>query len=50
MTDMTGDRMPPEWRNFKAPLITGVRGGHTIDLHQMASEGVTLLGSLLRRQ
>ena len=39
--------MPPEWRNFKAPLITGVRGGHTIDLRQMAREGVTLLGSLL---
>jgi putative flavoprotein involved in K+ transport len=47
MTNTTGDQMPPEWRNFKAPLITGVRGGHTIDLRQMASEGVTLLGSLL---
>ncbi|QOZ47206.1 FAD-dependent oxidoreductase [Bradyrhizobium sp. CCBAU 53340] len=47
MTNMTGDRMPPEWRNFKAPLITGVGGGHTIDLRQIASEGVTLLGSLL---
>ena len=47
MTDLTGDRMPPEWRNFKAPLITGVRGGHTIDLRQIANEGVTLLGSLL---
>jgi putative flavoprotein involved in K+ transport len=46
MTNVTGDRMPPEWRNFRAPLITGVRGGHTIDLRQMASEGVTLLGSL----
>jgi putative flavoprotein involved in K+ transport len=47
MTDVTGDRMPPEWRNFKTPLLTGVRGGHTIDLRQMASEGVKLLGSLL---
>ncbi|HWZ41469.1 MAG TPA: NAD(P)-binding domain-containing protein [Bradyrhizobium sp.] len=47
MTDATGDRMPPEWRNFRAPLITGVRGGHTIDLRQIATEGVTLLGSLL---
>ncbi len=47
MTDMTGDRMPPEWRNFKAPLITGARGGYTVDLRQIASQGVTLLGSLL---
>ncbi len=47
MTDLTGDRMPPEWRNFKAPMITGVRGGYTIDLRQFAAEGVTLLGSLL---
>ena len=47
MTDVTGDRLPPEWRNFKAPMITGARGGYTIDLHQIASEGVTLLGSLL---
>jgi putative flavoprotein involved in K+ transport len=47
MTDITGDRMPPEWRNFKAPLITGVRGGYTVDLRQIAREGVTLLGSLL---
>jgi putative flavoprotein involved in K+ transport len=47
MTNITGERMPPEWRQFKAPLITGVRGGHTIDLRQMARAGVTLLGSLL---
>ena len=47
MTSTTGDQMPPEWHNFKAPLITGVRGGHTIDLRQIASEGATLLGSLL---
>ncbi len=47
MTDVTRDRMPPEWRGFNAPLMTGVRGGHTIDLREMANEGVTLLGSLL---
>lgn len=44
ITDIAGDRFPPD---FKAPLITGVRGGHTIDLRQIANEGVTLLGSLL---
>ena len=47
MTDITSDRMPPEWRGLNAPLMTGVRGGHTIDLREMANEGVTLLGSLL---
>ncbi|MBV9565173.1 MAG: NAD(P)-binding domain-containing protein [Bradyrhizobium sp.] len=47
MTNVTGDGMPPEWRHFRAPLITGVRGGHTIDLRRMAREGVRLLGSLL---
>jgi putative flavoprotein involved in K+ transport len=44
ITDIAGDRLPPD---FKAPLITGVRGGHTIDLRQIANKGVTLLGSLL---
>jgi putative flavoprotein involved in K+ transport len=44
ITDIAGDRLPSD---FKAPLITGVRGGHTIDLRQIANEGVTLLGSLL---
>jgi putative flavoprotein involved in K+ transport len=44
ITDIAGDRLPPD---FKAPLITDVRGGHTIDLRQVANEGVTLLGSLL---
>jgi putative flavoprotein involved in K+ transport len=47
MTDVTSERMPPEWREFKAPLLTGVRGGRTVDLRQIAREGITLLGSLL---
>ena len=48
MTDITRDRMPPEWRGLNAPLMTGVWGGHTIDLREMANDGVTLLvGSLL---
>lgn len=47
MTDITRDRMPQEWRGLNAPLMTGVRGGHTIDLREMVNDGVTLLGSLL---
>lgn len=47
MTDVTSERMPPEWGDFKAPLLTGVRGGRTVDLRQIAREGITLLGSLL---
>ena len=47
MTEITAEAMPPEWRNLKAPLLTGVRGGRTVDLRQNAREGITLLGSLL---
>lgn len=47
MLDYTGEGMPPERRNAKAPLMTGVRGGRTVDLPQAAREGITLLGSLL---
>ena len=47
MTEYTSEGMPPEWRNTRAPLMTGVRGGRTVDLRQIAREGVTLLGSLL---
>jgi len=47
MTEITGERMPPEWRDSRAPLLTGVRGGRTVDLRQIAREGITLLGSLV---
>ena len=47
MTEYTSEGMPPEWRNTRAPLMTGVRGGSTVDLRQIAREGITLLGSLL---
>jgi putative flavoprotein involved in K+ transport len=29
-----------------APLVTGIRGGHDIDLQQFAANGMTLLGHL----
>jgi putative flavoprotein involved in K+ transport len=47
MTEVTAEGMSPEWRNLKAPLLTGVRGGRTVDLREIAREGITLLGSLL---
>ncbi|MBR0646776.1 NAD(P)-binding domain-containing protein [Plastoroseomonas hellenica] len=43
LTDRTVDQIPS---GFRPPLITGVRGGHTIDLRRMAIRGATLLGSL----
>jgi putative flavoprotein involved in K+ transport len=43
MTDRTLETIPPDWR---APLMTGVNGGRTVDLRDMASQGVTLVGSL----
>ena len=30
-----------------SPLITGVRGGHDLDLHRLAADGVVLLGRVL---
>jgi putative flavoprotein involved in K+ transport len=47
MTEYTREGMPLDWRNSRAPLMTGVRGGRTVDLRQLAREGITLLGSLL---
>ena len=47
MTEYTSEGMPPDWRNSRASLMTGVRGGRTVDLRQLAREGITLLGSLL---
>ena len=43
LTDRTMDQIPP---GFRPPLVTGVRGGHTVDLRGMATRGATLLGSL----
>jgi putative flavoprotein involved in K+ transport len=42
-TNRTADMIPP---GFRTPLVTGYKGGHTVDLYEMARRGVTLLGSL----
>lgn len=44
LTNRTLDQIPP---GFRPPLLTGCRGGHTIDIRGMAGQGdATLLGSL----
>lgn len=43
----TVDQLESPQRKFDAnPHATGARGGHTIDLHQFARDGVVLLGRL----
>lgn len=45
--DLTPDRMPPGMKKFGGiPHVSGTRGGHTLNLHQFARDGVTLLGHL----
>jgi putative flavoprotein involved in K+ transport len=45
--DQTVDTLPsPEAKNWPLPLLTGVNGGHDLDLRRMAAGGVTLLGHL----
>ncbi len=41
------DMLPSlEAKNWPLPLLTGVNGGHDLDLRRMAADGVTLLGHL----
>ena len=42
-TERTVDEIPP---GFIPPLLTGVNGGHEVDLRRLATEGVFLLGGL----
>ena len=42
-SDQTVENLPPDAR---APLLTGVSGGHDIDLRGLGRKGVTLVGSL----
>lgn len=42
--DMTIDQLPVPREHFAPPHISGARGGHTLNLHQFARDGVTLLG------
>ena len=43
--EQTPDMLPSSRARFKAhPFLTGKDGGHSLDLHQFAKDGVTLLG------
>lgn len=42
-TDRTSDQLPP---TFRPPLVTGVNGGHDIDLRRIAASGVAMMGGL----
>ena len=45
--DRTADSLPSPKARFAAkPLISGTKGGHTLNLHQFARDGVILLGRL----
>lgn len=45
--DLTPDHLPPGMSRFEGiPHLSGTRGGHTINLHQFARDGITLLGHL----
>jgi putative flavoprotein involved in K+ transport len=42
--DLTPERFPFPIDKFSPPHVTGANGGHTLNLHQFARDGVTLLG------
>jgi putative flavoprotein involved in K+ transport len=42
-----GELKSPRERFDSKPHISGTRGGHTLNLHQFASDGVTLLGRVM---
>jgi putative flavoprotein involved in K+ transport len=43
--DLTPEQLPPGMGKFDAiPHLSGSNGGHTINLHQFARDGITLLG------
>jgi putative flavoprotein involved in K+ transport len=44
--DLTPEKMPFPRANFAAPHLSGANGGHTLNLHQFARDGVTLLGHI----
>lgn len=49
LTELGLDQTPVEKRGPERalPLITGAKGGHTIDFRQMAARGVTLMGKVV---
>ncbi|MFL5758386.1 MAG: NAD(P)-binding domain-containing protein [Thermomicrobiales bacterium] len=44
--DLTPDKFPFPIDRFSPPHLTGANGGRTLNLHQFARDGVTLLGHL----
>jgi putative flavoprotein involved in K+ transport len=42
--DTPAEKMPFPAEHFTVPHVSGTRGGHTLNLHQFARDGVTLLG------
>jgi putative flavoprotein involved in K+ transport len=44
--DMTPEKLPVPKEKFAPPHVSGANGGHTLNLHQFACDGVTLLGHL----
>jgi putative flavoprotein involved in K+ transport len=45
--DRTADKLPsPKARFAGNPIVTGKNGGHTLNLHQFARDGVVLLGHI----
>lgn len=45
--DLTPEQLPPGMSKFGGiPHFSGTRGGHTLNLHRFARDGVTLLGHL----
>jgi putative flavoprotein involved in K+ transport len=44
--DLTPDQLPIPKEHFAPPHLSGTNGGHTLNLHQFARDGVTLLGHL----
>lgn len=45
--DLTPEQLPPGMSKFDGiPQLSGTMGGHTLNLHQFARDGITLLGHL----
>jgi putative flavoprotein involved in K+ transport len=44
--DLTPEKLPVPKEQFSPPHVSGTQGGHTLNLHQFARDGVTLLGHL----
>jgi putative flavoprotein involved in K+ transport len=42
--DLPADKFPAPVDKFAPPHVSGTKGGHTLNLHQFARDGVTLLG------